>query len=110
MPLVKPLAPLIIKILARDHAARDAAVRQDLASLPGLLDRIDGWIADGVLGGAEPNVADYQVATSLALLMSHDDLRPIIAARPAGALAQRIAPAYPGRMPPAFPREWLPAS
>ena len=106
---VKPLAPLIIKILARDNQARDEAVRRDLSELPGILDRIDGWIEAGVIGGAEPNVADYQVATSLALLMSHDDLRPLIAARPAGELARRIAPAYPGRMPPAFPGEWLPA-
>ena len=105
--LVKPLAPAIIRILARDHRSRDEAVRQDLAALPGLLDRIDGWIAEGVIGGAEPNVADYQVATSLALLMSHDDLRPMIAPRPAGALAQRVAPGYPGRMPPAFPPYWL---
>ena len=52
-------------------------------------------------------MADYQVATSLALLMSHDDLRPMIAPRPAGALAQRVAPGYPGRMPPAFPPYWL---
>jgi glutathione S-transferase len=110
MPLVTPLAPAIIKILARDHRARDEAVREDLASLPRILDRVDGWIADGVLGGDEPNVADYQVATSLALLMSHDDLRPLIAPRPAGRLATRIAPDYPGRMPPAFPREWLPAT
>ena len=110
MPLVTPLAPAIIKILARDHRARDEAVRQDLASLPGILHRIDAWIADGVLGGDEPNVADYQVATSLALLMSHDDLRPLIAARPAGRLAARVAPDYPGRMPPAFPHGWLPAT
>jgi glutathione S-transferase len=106
--MVKPLAPVIIRILARDHKARDEAVRADLATLPGLLDRIDGWIAEGVLGGAEPNVADYQVATSLALLASHDDLRPLVAARPAGKLVERIAPGYPGRMPPTFPPDWLP--
>jgi glutathione S-transferase len=106
--MVTPLAPVIIRILARGHGSGDEAVRADLATLPGLLDRIDGWIADGVLGGAEPNVADYQVATSLALLMSHDDLRPLIAPRPAGSLVERIAPDYPGRMPPAFPPGWLP--
>jgi glutathione S-transferase len=106
--MVKPLAPVVIRILARDHKSRDDAVRADLATLPGLLDRIDGWIADGVLGSAEPNVADYQVATSLALLASHDDLRPLIAAHPAGKLVERIAPDYPGRMPPAFPPDWLP--
>ena len=105
--MVTPLAPAVIHTLARHHKARDEAVRQDLAALPGLLDRIDGWIADGLLGGTEPNVADYQVATSLALLMSLDDLRPAIEARPAGRLALRIAPNYPGRMPPAFPQDWL---
>jgi glutathione S-transferase len=105
--LVTPLAPAVIHVMARHHQARDDAVRQDLAALPGLLDRIDGWIADGVLGGPEANVADYQVATSLALLMSHDDLRPRIEARPAGRLAERLAPDYPGRMPAAFPAEWL---
>ena len=108
--LVKPLAPPIIRILARDHRARDEAVKQDLANLPRLLDRIDAWIADGTCGGEPPNVADYQVATSLALLMTHDDLRPLIAGRPAGELAGRLAPGLPGRMPPAFPAEWLPAA
>jgi glutathione S-transferase len=97
----------VIRILARDNGSTDAAVRADLAALPGILGRIDGWIADGVLGGPEPNVADYQVATSLALLMSHEDVRPAIAARPAGELSRRLAPAYPGRTPPAFPAEWL---
>jgi glutathione S-transferase len=106
-PLVTPLAPAVITILARHHKARDEAVREDLAALPGLLDRIDGWIDEGVLGGSEPNVADYQVATSLALLMSMDDLRPAIEARPAGRLARRLAPDYPGRLPPAFPPDWL---
>jgi glutathione S-transferase len=109
-PMAKPLAPAIIRIMARGHGASDEAVRQDLAALPGLLDRIDGWIADGVLGGAPPNVADYQVATSLALLMAHDDLRPIIAGRPAGELSRRLAPDQPGRMPPAFPPHWIPAT
>jgi glutathione S-transferase len=102
-PLVMPAAPLIIRILARDHDSSDAAIRQDLADLPRMLDRIDGWIADGLLGGEPPNVADFQVATTLALLRSHDALRPAIDARPAGELAQRIAPDYPGRTTVAFP-------
>jgi glutathione S-transferase len=102
-PLVMPAAPLIIRILARDHDSSDAAIRQDLADLPRMLDRIDGWIADGLLGGEPPNVADFQVATTLALLRSHDALRPAIDVRPAGELAQRIAPDSPGRPTVAFP-------
>jgi glutathione S-transferase len=105
--MVKPLAPLIVRILARDHEAKDDAVRADLAALPGILDRIDGWIAEGVIGGPVPNVADLQVATSLALMMTHEDLRPFIENRPGGKLADSLAPGYPGHMPPAFPAEWL---
>jgi glutathione S-transferase len=108
MFMVKPLAPAIIRILRRDHKATDDAVRADLSALPAILDRLDEALADGVIGGDEPNVADFQVACSLALLMTHDDLRDYVAARPAGKLAGRLAPGYPGRMPAAFPREWLP--
>jgi glutathione S-transferase len=105
--LVTPLAPAIIRILAHDNGSTDSAVRADLAALPAILDRIDGWIAAGALGGPQPSVADYQVATSLALLMSHQDLRPAMEHRPAGELSRRLAPGYPGRMPPAFPADWI---
>jgi glutathione S-transferase len=109
MFMVKPLAPPIIRILRRDHKATDEAVRADLSVLPAILDRLDQAVADGVIGGAEPNVADFQVACSLALLMTHDDLREYVAARPSGRLAERLAAGYPGRMPAAFPAAWLPA-
>ncbi len=68
---------------------------------------IDAWIAAGVIGGPEPNAADYQLAPSLRLLMSLDDLRPYIEARPCGDLAIRVAPDFPGRIPQVFPPEWL---
>ena len=74
------------------------------------LDQIDGWIADGVIGGEEPNAADFQIAPSLRLLMTFDDLRPAIEDRPGGKLAMRVVPDFPGRTPPVFPREWLAGS
>ena len=110
LALVKPAAPVIIRILARDNRATDAAVRADLAALPATLDRIDGWIARGLIGGAEPNVADFQISTAVALLMTLDDIRPVIEARPAGELAKRVAPGYPGRMPAVLPPDWITAS
>jgi glutathione S-transferase len=66
--------------------------RELLAELPGTLDRIDGWIEAGVLGGERLNAADYTLVTSLALLLYRRDLRPEIEARPAGALAERVLP------------------
>lgn len=92
---------------ARINEADEAAAGADVRNLPALLDHIDGLIAEGVLGGAEPTAADYQIAPSLRLLMTLDDLRPSIAARPAGALAERIAPDFPGRIPPVLPADWL---
>ena len=82
-------------------------MRADLASLGEDLDRIDGWIAAGVIGGPEPNAADFQLAPSIRLLMSFDDLRPFVEARPCGEMAKRIVTDFPGRTPPIFPAEWL---
>ncbi|HEX3294178.1 MAG TPA: hypothetical protein VHR38_10630 [Solirubrobacterales bacterium] len=64
-------------------------------------------IAEGVLGGPEPNAADFQLGPSIRLLMSFDDLRPFIEGRPAGAMATRVVPDFPGRTPPVAPAEWL---
>jgi glutathione S-transferase len=103
---VKTAAP-IVALSARFNEASDENAREALAALPSLLDRIDGWIESGVLGGPEPNAADFQIAPSLGLAMTLDDLRPYIENRPAGALARRLVPDYPGKMPPVLPAEWL---
>jgi glutathione S-transferase len=91
----------------RIHGVTDPRVKDDLAALPGWLDQIDAWIADGTLGGDPPNAADYQIAAALALAMTLGDLRPAIEPRPAGQLAVRLMPDYPGDVPPLLPAEWL---
>jgi glutathione S-transferase len=103
---VKTSAP-IVALAARLNDATDDNVRGDLAALPGMLQRIDDWIESGVLGGAELNAADLQIAPSVRLLMTLQDLRPAIASRPAGELAMRVAPDYPGDAPPVLPAAWL---
>ena len=97
----------IVATAARLNGSTDANVRADLATLRSDLDRIDAWIADGVIGGPEPNAADFQLAPSIRLLMSFDDMRPFIESRPCGELANRIVPDFPGRTPSVFPAEWL---
>jgi glutathione S-transferase len=91
----------------RIHGINDPRVREDLASLPGWLDQIDGWIAEGFLGGESPNAADFQIAAALALAMTLDDLRAAIERRPAGQLARRLMPEYPGKVSPVFPAAWI---
>ncbi|MEX0992572.1 MAG: glutathione S-transferase family protein [Solirubrobacterales bacterium] len=91
----------------RANDSYDPQVRALLEKLPEQLDKIDAWIGEGVLNGEQLNVADFQIGTSLRLLMSMQDLRPAIEARPAGALATRVQPEPPGDLRSVFPPEWL---
>jgi glutathione S-transferase len=103
---VKTSAP-IVAAAVRYNEASDENVRADLAALPGMLNRIDDWVEAGVLNGESLNAADFQIAPSIRLAMTLDDLRPAIEGRPAGQLALRVAPEYPGRTPPILPPAWL---
>jgi glutathione S-transferase len=103
---VRTAAP-VVALSARFNEATDENVRRDLAALPGLLDKVDAWIEAGVLGGEQLNAADFQIAPSIALAMTLDDLRPAIENRPAGALVKRVVPSYPGKAPPILPPAWL---
>lgn len=97
----------IVALSARFNEADDQHVRHSLAELPEMLEKIDGWIAAGVLNGEQLNAADFQIAPSLGLAMTIDDLRPAIEGRPAGELAKRVIPNYPGHTPPILPPAWL---
>jgi glutathione S-transferase len=103
---VKTGGPLIA-LSARFNEASDENAQKALATLPGLLDRVDAWIESGVLNGDQPNAADFQIAPSIGLAMTLDDLRPQIENRPASELARRFVPNYPGHMPAVLPAEWL---
>jgi len=103
---VRTAAP-IIALEVRINEAGDDNVRRDLAALPGMLDRVDALIADGVLNGERLNAADFQIAPSLRLAMTLDDLRPAIENRPAGAMAMRVVPDFPGKAAPILPPAWL---
>ena len=97
----------VLAATAYYNQATDENVRRGLAELPGFLDRIDAWIEAGVLDGEQLYAADYQIAPSLRLAMTMQDLRPIIDARPAGKFARRVIPDYAGDAPRAFPPAWM---
>ena len=97
----------IASYYARRVSADEPTVRAGLAELPGILDRIDGLIADGTIGGEEPNAADFQIAPSVRLMMTFADFAPAIDGRPAGDHAIRLVPKLPGSIPPFIPPEWL---
>ncbi|HEX8064998.1 MAG TPA: glutathione S-transferase N-terminal domain-containing protein [Thermoleophilaceae bacterium] len=84
-PLVRRLAARALGRVVFNVNARTE--RQLLARVPGMLDRIDGWIDAGVLGGDPPTAADYSVGASLLLLTYRPDVAPQVEWRPARALA-----------------------
>jgi glutathione S-transferase len=106
-PLLRPAMPLTAKLMALRNKAGDDSARADLAALPRQLERIDGWIAEGLLGGERPNAADLQIGSTIRLLISIGDVRPLIEGRPLAELT-RYFPPMVGEIPAGvLPREWL---
>jgi glutathione S-transferase len=106
-PLMGPAFPLTARLMAmKNHASEDSA-RADLAALPGLLDRIDEWIAEGVMGGERPNAADLQIGSTIRLLLTLGDVRPLIEGRPAAELIRWFPPMVGGVPAGVLPAEWL---
>lgn len=103
---IKTAAP-VVAMAARINEASDDNVKADLAALGGLLQRVDDLIAAGTIGGEELNAADFQIAPTVRLAMTFQDLRPLIEARPAGQHAERVEPRLPGDIPPVLPPAWL---
>lgn len=97
----------IVWMEARLNHATDAAIKADLAKLPAMLDRVDALLNDRVLGSQRPTAADYQIATSVRLLLCFEDLRDAIARRPAASYARTLVPEFPGEVPRVFPAAWI---
>jgi glutathione S-transferase len=110
-PVIRAIASGIVAGERRLNHVTDGAVRADLRALPRHLDRIDGWVADGVLGGASPNAADLQIATCSRLLLTIGDVAPFFAGRPAESHARRYFAPQAGETPQGlFPANWLAGS
>jgi glutathione S-transferase len=105
--LLRPALPVSARLMALKNRARDEAARADLAALPNQLERIDSWIAEGLMGGEQPNAADLQIGSTIRILMSIGDVRPLIEGRPAAGLT-RYFPPMVGEVPAGvLPAEWL---
>lgn len=79
-----------IRRFAFDSDAQTAA--RLCGRVPALLDRVDAWIAEGVLGAEQLNAADYMIVTSLALLSYAEPVRPQLEGRRLTRLLDRVLP------------------
>ena len=105
--MMRPAMPLTARLMAIKNRASDESARADLAALPAQLDRINGWIAEGLLGGEQPNAADLQIGSTVRLLMTIGDVRRLVESRPAARLARYFPPITGEIEPGVLPAEWF---
>jgi glutathione S-transferase len=85
-------------------------IHATLQELPKQLDEVDVLVAAGALGGDEPTAIDFQLGSTLHLLDQIGDVRPLLADRPAAAIAPAWFDKGKGDIPAgAFPAGWVPA-
>jgi glutathione S-transferase len=109
-PLLRPALPLTARMLALKTKARDETARSSIAALPRQLARIEGWIAEGLLGGEQANAADLQIGSTIRLLQTIADVRPLLEGSPAARLTGYFPPPA-GEVPAGvLPAEWVAAA
>lgn len=93
------------------HGISAARLQEDLAGLPEKLAHVETLATDGVIGGAQPNAADLQIGATLRVLLTLDDLRPLLTGSAGERIALECFPEYHGEVPAgAFPAGWTPAA
>lgn len=103
--VARATAPLSKRMAAK--AGADAAqVRADMSALPGLIRRVEQMLKDGVIGGDEPNAADFQIAPTIRVLLNMGDTEALISSSPVAAWARGLVPDYPAQLPAKLPAEW----
>jgi glutathione S-transferase len=112
--VLRAVAPAVIRAEVALNDATEGSVRADLRNLPRHLERVDRWIAEGVLGAGgpdAPNAADLQVATTSRLLLTIGDVARFMAGRPVEAHSRALFAPQAGAVPRGvFPPDWLAGS
>jgi glutathione S-transferase len=90
------------------HGITAARLEDDLAAFPAKVAHVEDLAARGVIGGEQPNAADFQIAATVRVLLTLGDLRPLFEGGAAERIALELFPKYHGAIPAgAFPAGWL---
>jgi glutathione S-transferase len=113
-PLDGPGTDFAIKFVRatwRYHQITATRLHDDLAGLPAKLAHIEQLAERGVIGGEQPNAADFQIGATIRVLLPLGDLAPLLEGTAAQRIALRLFPSYPGGVPAgAYPVGWVPAA
>jgi len=108
-PVLKAMAPVVTRVEFKLNATSQDQLASEVAALPAALDTVDGWLADGTLGGEVVNAADLQIAPSITLLLTIEDLAPVFAGRPCVAWARGLVTQQDGHVPAGVIADLVPA-
>jgi len=93
------------------HGISAVRMAEDLAALPGMVDRIGQYAEEGLIDGDQPTAADLQIGATVRVLLTVGDLRPLFEGSAAERVAMRHFPDYAGLVPAgAFPEGWVRAT
>ncbi|HTA05721.1 MAG TPA: glutathione S-transferase [Solirubrobacteraceae bacterium] len=113
-PLDGPGTDFAIKFVRatwRYHEITAARLHDDLAGLPAKVAHVEQLAADGVIGGEQPNAADFQIGATIRVLLPIGDLAPLLDGTAVKEIALRLFPSYPGGVPAgAYPAGWVPSA
>ena len=76
------------------YGISEEVIRRDFETLPSMLDRMDAYVAGGVLNAPQLTAADFQIAPLIGALMGVCDIAADVAPRPIAALAARVLPRW----------------
>jgi glutathione S-transferase len=100
VPAIRAIAPAVAFMGARLNRTDAGVARGDMNALPAQLDKIDAWIGEGTIGDVRhPNAADLQLISTVRLMMTLADVRPLIDGRPCAELAMALFPDTDGELP-----------
>jgi glutathione S-transferase len=90
------------------HGISAVRMAEDLAELPGMIERIDQYAESGLIDGEQPTAADLQIGATVRVLLTVGDLRLLFEGSAAERVARRYFPDYAGLVPAgAFPEGWV---
>jgi len=90
------------------HEISAVQLAEDLAALPGMVDRIEGYADRGLIDRETPTAADLQIGATARILLTVADLHPVFEGSAAERVARRNFPDYAGLVPAgALPEGWV---
>jgi glutathione S-transferase len=105
---MKPLVAYYASTVESDgRRGSEDVIRADLGRLPGMLERVDGLLADGTLALEPPSAATLQLLATVRLLDAFTDLRPMVREHACAEPANRLFPDYKVELPSFMDADWL---